>query len=128
MTHGDFRSGPAGIDAALFERPRALSSPGEAAGAISKKFSGRDIFEFARGPKSIRNQIVLASSVMRKELDRRLPERFRCDARARIVDDDAYVTECTVVDLSRTGARLALPPWARIGAQFEFSIPSKGIE
>ena len=64
---------------------------------------------------------------MKKPVDRRLPERICSDARARIIDDDLYVTD-ELADLSRSGARLELPYGSRIANQFLLSVPSKKIE
>jgi hypothetical protein len=65
---------------------------------------------------------------MKRDGDRRLPERIRGDARGRIVDDESCIIDCKVIDLSDDGARLELPHGSRIRSQFTLHIPSREIE
>jgi hypothetical protein len=65
---------------------------------------------------------------MNRHGDRRLPERIDCNARARIVDEESCITECKLLDLSVSGARLELPYASRVKGRFMLVVPSKGIE
>jgi hypothetical protein len=49
-------------------------------------------------------------------------------AQARIVDDEACVTECRLIDLSDNGARLELPHGSRVKNQFTLHIANRGVE
>lgn len=48
--------------------------------------------------------------------------------RGRIIDDDSCASDCKVLDLSESGARLELPYGSRVKSQFVLYIPSKTIE
>ena len=65
---------------------------------------------------------------MKRDVERRLPERVRCDARARIVDSESCATDCKLNDLSVSGAKLEVPYGSRIKSQFTLYVPSRGTE
>lgn len=65
---------------------------------------------------------------MKRDVQRRLSERARYAARGRIVDDELCVTDCKIIDLSDSGARLELPYASRIKSHFTLYVPSKEIE
>jgi hypothetical protein len=45
-----------------------------------------------------------------------------------MVDDESCATDCKLIDLSESGARLELPYANRLKNQFMLYVPSKGIE
>ena len=65
---------------------------------------------------------------MNRHADRRAHERVADSARAYLVDKDAAITGCGVVDFSFSGAKLKIPYGAVIPEQMTLCIPSKGID
>jgi hypothetical protein len=65
---------------------------------------------------------------MKRYREQRKHHRVICSTPACIIDEGSFLIECTVVDLSVSGARLKLPSAANVQNGVVLRIPSKGIE
>jgi hypothetical protein len=65
---------------------------------------------------------------MKRYREKRKHHRVICSTPACLLDEDSFLIECTVVDLSVSGARLKLPYTANLQNGVLLRIPSKGIE
>jgi hypothetical protein len=65
---------------------------------------------------------------MKRKAERRSSKRVACVVQAYVVDNDSSIIECSLIDLSVSGARLKVPYASNIQSQVTLCVPSKGIE